>query len=479
VDKEPDIQFEEVKDGEGSFRDTLSTLDEEGKRRWIYPKKPAGRWYDARKWLSYFLLLVLFGAPFVRIGGEPLFMANVLERKFVILGKVFWPQDFYLFGLAMVTMVVFVILFTVVFGRLFCGWVCPQTIFMEMLFRRIEYAIEGDWKQQIKLRKQPWDFEKVWKKTLKHVLFFVISFLIANTFLAYIIGSDALIDIVTSPPSEHLVGLLSITAFTGVFYGVFAKFREQVCTNVCPYGRLQGVLFDRNTMVVAYDHRRGEGRGRMHKGEDRAATGKGDCIDCGLCVDVCPTGIDIRNGTQLECINCTACMDSCDAVMDKIDRPRGLIGYKSEQSIAERVRFTFTTRMKAYTAVLTVLMGVMLALILTRADIGATILRTPGVMTQKEADGRVSNLYNYKVINKTGMPMPIEFKILDRQGELRFVGELKPLETKGISEGAMFIVLDKAQLDGLKTKVTIGIYSNGRLLRRVNTSFINSGGGGR
>lgn len=474
MEKEPDIQFEEVNDGDGSFRDRLSTLDEEGKRRWIFPKKPDGRWYDARKWLSYVLLAFLFGGPFIRIGGEPLLMANVVERKFVILGKVFWPQDFYLFGLAMVTMVVFVILFTVVFGRLFCGWVCPQTIFMEMLFRRIEYAIEGDWKQQIKLRKQPWDFEKMWKKTLKHVLFFIISFLIANTFLAYIIGSDALIDIITSPPSEHLVGLLSITAFTGVFYGVFAKFREQVCTNVCPYGRLQGVLFDRNTMVVAYDHKRGEGRGHFRKGEDRAAAGKGDCIDCGLCVDVCPTGIDIRNGTQLECINCTACMDSCDAVMDKIDKPRGLIGYKSENSISDRVRFTFTTRMKTYTAVLTILMGVMLALILTRSDIGATILRTPGVMTQKEADGRVSNLYNYKVINKTGQAMPIEFRILDKEGELRFVGELKPLETKGISEGAMFIVLEKAHLDGIQTKVTIGIYSNGRLVRRVNTSFINT-----
>lgn len=476
MENEPDLSFEEVKDGEGTFRDRLSTLDEQGKRRWIFPKKPSGRYYTARAWLSYVLLAFLFGGPFIRIGGEPLLMANVLERKFVILGKVFWPQDFYLFGLAMVTMVVFVILFTVVFGRLFCGWVCPQTIFMEMLFRRIEYAIEGDWKQQMKLRNQPWDFEKIWKKTTKHVLFFAISFLISNTFLAYIIGSDALLDIVTSPPSQHLVGLLSIIAFTGVFYGVFAKFREQVCTNVCPYGRLQGVLLDRNTMVVAYDHKRGETRSKFRKGEDRAAVGKGDCIDCFQCVDVCPTGIDIRNGTQLECINCTACIDACDTVMDKINKPRGLIGYKSENSIANRVKFAFTTRMKAYMAVLTILVGVMLALILTRAEIGATILRTPGVLAQKEADGRVTNLYNYKVINKSGHEMPIEFKLENKTGELRLVGELKPLDNKGVSEGALFIVLDKTQLDGVKTKVSIGIYSNGRLVRTVNTNFINTTG---
>ncbi|MGB0368362.1 MAG: cytochrome c oxidase accessory protein CcoG, partial [Flavobacteriales bacterium] len=340
----------ESQEEKGSFRDSLSTLDESGNRRWIYPKKPDGKYYNWRKYLSYFLLVVLFAGPHIKIGGEPLLMINILARKFVIFGKVFWPQDFYLFGLAMITFVLFIVLFTVAFGRLFCGWFCPQTIFMEMLFRRIEYWIEGDWKHQQRLDKLPWNAEKIRKKGLKHILFFGISFFISNTFLAYIIGSDELISIVTSPPSEHLGGLLAITAFTFVFYGVFAKLREQVCTNICPYGRLQGVLLDRNSMIVAYDHKRGEstaGRSSWRKNENREEEGKGDCIDCNACVDVCPTGIDIRNGTQLECINCTACMDACDNVMEKVGFETALVGYKSEETIETGTPFTYTTRLKA------------------------------------------------------------------------------------------------------------------------------------
>lgn len=457
--------------GEAAFRDRLSTLDSKGKRKWIYPKKVFGKYFNARTWLSYVLLALLFVGPYLRIGGEPLLMFNILERKFVIFGKIFWPQDFYLFGLAMVTMVVFVILFTVVFGRLFCGWVCPQTIFMEMLFRKIEYWIEGDWKHQQKLDAQKWDAEKIRKKGLKHTLFFGISFFISNTFLAYIIGSDQLIDIVTSPPTDHLAGFVAILVFTFVFYGVFAKMREQVCTNICPYGRLQGVLLDRNSMIVAYDHKRGENRSLWRNNENRKAAGKGDCIDCHQCVDVCPTGIDIRNGTQLECINCTACIDACDTVMTKVGLPTSLIGYKSEESINTGVRFKYTTRMIAYTVVLTVLVGVMITLIATRADVGATVLRTPGMLFQ-EHDGMVSNLYNYKIINKTGKEMPLELRLMENEGSLRLIGELPSAPPAGVAEGALFIDIPRNAVKGRKTDVTIGIYSEDRLVRKMNTSFI-------
>jgi cytochrome c oxidase accessory protein FixG len=457
--------------GEGRFRDRLSTLDEKGKRKWIYPKKVFGKYFNARTWLSYVLLAFLFGGPFIRIGGEPLLMMNILERKFVIFGKIFWPQDFYLFGLAMVTMVVFIILFTVVFGRLFCGWVCPQTIFMEMLFRKIEYWIEGDWKHQQQLDAQPWNAEKVRKKGLKHVLFLLISFFISNIFLAYIIGSDALIANVTSPPSENLPTFLALLFFTGMFYGVFAKMREQVCTNICPYGRLQGVLLDRNSMVVAYDHKRGEERSFWRKGEDRKSVGKGDCIDCHQCVDVCPTGIDIRHGTQLECINCTACMDACDHVMTKVGLPTALIGYKSEESIETGVKFRYTTRMVAYTAVLTVLVGVMVTLIATRADVGATILRTPGMLYQENGEN-ISNLYNYKIINKTSKDMPLEFRLVDGQGQLRMVGEVPHAAPAGVAEGALFIDLPRSSLTAKKTDVKVGIYSGDKLVRTVKTGFV-------
>ncbi len=461
---------------EEEFRDHLSTLDDRGDRKWIYPKKPSGKWYDLRKYLSYVLLLALFATPWLRIGGEPVLMLNIIERRFVILGNIFWPQDFFIFGIATVTLILFVVLFTVAFGRIFCGWFCPQTIFMEMLFRRIEYWIEGDWKHQQKLANQEWNAEKIRKKALKHFLFILISFVISNTFLAYIIGSDELVAIVTDTPSEHIVGLISIIIFTGVFYGVFAKLREQVCTNICPYGRLQGVLLDRNSMIVAYDHVRGEGRSSWRKNEDRAAAGKGDCIDCNACVDVCPTGIDIRNGTQLECINCTACMDACDHIMDRVGLEKGLVRYASENSIVDKTPFVLTTRMKAYGAVLTVLTTILFILIFTRSDVGVTVLRTPGMLFQTQEDGRISNLYQYKVINKTNGDMPLEFRLLNKEGELKLVGELPTLETQGVAEGALFIMLPMDQLDGMKSKLKIGVYSNDELLTTTSTNFIGPAG---
>src|SRR5690554_422454 len=428
---EPD----QIQDTE-SFRDSIATVDEDGKRKWVYPKKPKGKFTTARGWVSIFLLVFLFGAPFLKINGQPFLLFNLLERKFIIFGKAFWPQDFYLFGLGMIILVLFIALFTVVYGRLFCGWVCPQTIFMENVFRRVEYFIEGDWKQQMKLNKEPWNQKKILKKTSKHVIFFAISFIIANTFLAYIIGIDELIDIITSPVSEHVGGLASLTVFSGVFYGVFAFMREQVCTTVCPYGRLQGVLLDRQSIVVAYDHVRGEPRGKFRKNEDRDAVNKGDCIDCLQCVNVCPTGIDIRNGTQLECVNCTACIDACDEMMVAVNLPTGLIRYTSEEQIETRKPFRFSTRGKAYSALLVVLMGVMVALLVTRSAVELSVLRTPGMLYQQNEDGSISNLYNYKVINKTNQDMNLSFVPADEGFEIKMVGQVQTLQEQEIGRAS-------------------------------------------
>ena len=331
------------------FRDSIGTINQEGKRSWIFPKKPEGKYYKYRTWVSYGLLLFLFAAPFVKINGNQFLMFNVLERRFNIFGFPFWPQDFHLFVISMIIGVVFIILFTVAFGRIFCGWICPQTIFLEMVFRRIEYWIDGDRGKQIRLAKQAWNAEKIRKRVLKWSIYFVISFLIANIFLAYLIGSDQLLRYIIEGPAANASTLISLLIFTGVFYFIFAWFREQVCIIACPYGRLQGVLLDKKSIVVAYDYKRGEkeeGRAKYRKNEDREATGKGDCIDCSQCVHVCPTGIDIRNGTQLECVNCTACIDACDAMMEKVDLPKGLIRYASEENIAEKKKFTFNPRLK-------------------------------------------------------------------------------------------------------------------------------------
>ena len=221
-------------DSNENFRDSIGTISEEGKRAWVFPKKPSGRFYTYRKYVSYVLLVFLIAAPFVKVNGNQFLMFNVLERKFNIFGFPFWPQDFHLFVISMIIGVIFIALFTVAFGRIFCGWMCPQTIFLEMVFRRIEYWIDGDRGAQIRLDRAPWNAEKIRKRLLKWTIFFIISFLIANVFLAYLIGSDELIGYIKDGPSQHMGTLAALLIFTAVFYWVFAWFREQVCIIACP-----------------------------------------------------------------------------------------------------------------------------------------------------------------------------------------------------------------------------------------------------
>ena len=463
--------------GKDNFRDTIGTLDKEGQRAWVYPKKPDGKWYEYRKYVSYILLAFLFAAPFIKINGNQFLMFNVLERRFNIFGFPFWPQDFHLFVIMMITGVVFVILFTVAFGRLFCGWVCPQTIFMEMVFRRIEYWIDGDRGKQIRLAKMPWNAEKIRKRVLKWFIFFVISFLIANIFLAYLIGSDQLLRYITDGPIKQLSTFISLLIFTGVFYFVFAWFREQVCIIACPYGRLQGVLLDNKSIIVAYDHKRGEkekGRAKFKKNEERALTGKGDCIDCSACVTVCPTGIDIRNGTQLECVNCTACIDACDKMMEAVNLPKGLIRYASEDNIEKKEKFKLTPRLKGYIVVLGILTSVLIGMLFLRNDIEANILRLPGQLYEHKGEFNISNVYTYKLVNKTVDNIEnIEFKLLSHKGTIQLVSQDKfTVEGQGLSEGTLFIEIDSRALSGDKDRVEIGIYSDGDLIETTTTAFL-------
>lgn len=460
-----------------AFRDTIGTIDENGSRKFIFPKKPSGKFYDYRKWVSYVLLIILVANPFVKINGNQFMMFNVLERRFNIFGFPFWPQDFYLFVISMIVGVVFVILFTVIFGRIFCGWICPQTIFLEMVFRRIEYWIEGDRGAQIRLSKQEWNTEKLRKKTIKWTIFLVLSFAIANVFLAYLVGSDELITMIEDGPETHGSTLISLGIFTGVFYFIFVWFREQVCIIACPYGRLQGVLLDNKSINVAYDFVRGEkekGRAKFNKQEDRAATGKGDCIDCKQCVHVCPTGIDIRNGTQLECINCTACIDECDTIMEGVGLPKGLIRYASEDEIEKNARFKFTARMKGYSAVLFILIGILAGLLFMRTDVEAVFLRLPGQLFQHKGDN-ISNVYTFKVINKTNNDFnDIHFKLVGIKGTLKVVGEqdLK-VPKQGMKSGTVFIEINHYLLESDKTKLEIEVYEGNKKIETTKTSFLS------
>lgn len=452
------------------FRDRLATVDEQGKRKWVFAKKPSGKFYNARTILSFFFFVLFFALPFVHIDGRPLFLFNVTEAKFHIFGKIFWPQDFFIFGLIMLTFIFFIILFTAAFGRLFCGWACPHTNFMEMMFRKVEYLFLGNANQQKALRKAPWTAKKFLKVGGKHFTFFLISFLIANFFLAYIIGIKELQQIISEPASKHIVGFTAILAFSGIFYGVFAFFREQACTAVCPYGRLQSVLLDKNSMIVAYDYKRGEPRGNFKKEAEKPL---GDCIDCYQCVEVCPTGIDIRNGVQMECVGCTACIDACNVVMQRLHKAEGLIRYASEDSIARGTRFQFTTRMKVYSGLCILLLAAITALLVTRKDVGATVMRTPGILYQERGADSISNLYNIKMVNKTIKPIPLTIRVEDGKGNVEIIGnKYIAVQEEGQGSGSFFVVLPKQMIHDRKTKISLGLYEGDKKIAVVKTNFL-------
>ena len=454
------------------YRDSIATVDEKGKRIWVYAKKPSGHFHNLRIVVSIVLLSILFGLPFIKVTGDPLLLIDVFERKFIIMGIHLWPQDFHIVALSMITLVVFIVLFTVVFGRVWCGWACPQTIFMEMVFRKIEYWIEGDANKQRKLNEAPWDFEKVFKKGSKHVLFILISLLISHTFLSYIIGIEKLQAIVSESPAENLLGFIALMVFTGIFYMVFAFLREQICIAVCPYGRLQGVFLGNNSIAVMYDWQRGEPRGRLKKG--KVQDDKGDCIDCKMCVYACPTGIDIRNGTQLECVNCTACIDACDQVMDKIEKPRGLIRYASYDSIKEGKKKIFTSRVLGYTIVLSLLVSVVAFMLFTRNDVEATILKVPGQLYQELPNERISNLYNIQFINKTNRQIPLEMKVRDYpDASIRRVGdEMLTLESGARIDAVFFIEMARKDISQMKTTIEVELIADGEVIEEISTNFV-------
>ena len=482
-----------------SYRDHLSTIQESGKRRWIYPKKPSGKYYNARTIVAVILLLIFFSGPFITINEQPILMLNILERKFIIFGMAFWPQDLHLLLFGALAFIVFIVLFTSVYGRLFCGWACPQTIFMEHVFRRVEYWIEGDMMDQIRLNKAPWSAEKLLKKGSKHAIFYGMAFMISNLFLAYIIGKDELFTIITDPPSEHIGGLSAMIIFSAVFYGVFAFMREQVCHLVCPYGRMQSVLIDNSSINVMYDYKRGEPRTkigtrnkakRKRKAElkdlglsvedanlmvdksEETHTNFGDCIDCHQCVKVCPMGIDIRNGTQLECVHCTACIDACDDIMEKVGKPKGLIRYSSEEAIKKGFQRIITPRVIGYSAVLTVLLATFFTLLFMRPDTETTILRQPGTLYQQLPNGMYSNIYELKAINKTFDEMEYRIELVSPEGEIQPLGKIASLKPQASTEGRFILKLPPESLDGHQTEVTFAVYAGGERKETVTAGFL-------
>jgi cytochrome c oxidase accessory protein FixG len=462
------------------FRNKLGIIKKDGSRSWVFAKKPQGKYYNYRTFLSWFLLAFLLFAPtpLMNINGNQFLMFNFFTREFFIFSVPFFPQDFYLFAIGMVVSIIFIVLFTVVYGRVFCGWICPQTIFLEMVFRKIEFAIDGDRGAQMRLSKQKWNEEKIKKRVLKWSIFAVLSFIIANVFLAYLVGWNELVKYMIDGPIEHLTMFFGVLFFTGAFYFVFTWFREQACTLVCPYGRLQGALTDDNTIQVAYDYKRGEGlngRAKFRKNENRKEKDIGDCIDCNQCVVVCPTGIDIRNGNQLECVGCTACMDACDNVMSKVGHQKGLIRYASEHELRTGKKWKLTPKVVAISSLLFGLLLILSSFLFFRSSVDSKFLKIPGSTYAMEEGQIITNVYQYSLVNKTNSELDLNFKLVSHKGEITVEGARNKLILKKGKQlrGIIKIRIPSAEVQDMKEEITVGVYNQkGKKIDSYTTIFM-------
>ncbi|UZT97665.1 cytochrome c oxidase accessory protein CcoG [Chryseobacterium fluminis] len=455
------------------FRNSVGTMDQAGKRKWVFPRKPKGKYTNYRNYTSYVLLLLFFGLPFIKINKNPFLLFNVIDRKFFISGQPFYLQDFFILALGAVISVIFVMLFTVVFGRIFCGWLCPQTVFMENVFRKIEYWIEGDRNKQMKLDRQEWDAEKIRKRLTKWSVFALMSVIITHFMFMYIVGYEEIFRIMGDGPAEHPLKFLGMIGFAMTFYLVFAWLREQVCTLICPYGRLQGVLIDKQTINVYYDFKRGENRSKWRNHENRKTVGKGDCIDCHQCVIVCPTGIDIRNGQQLECVNCTACIDACDEVMEKVGLPKGLIRYATEAEIENREKFRFTSRMKATAAFLVLLIVLQGFLMYDRGSMEAKFIKPAG-STFFIKNGKITNTFIYTLLNKTNEKKILTIRVLSPDNaEITYFGSDKiVLKGDKMLKGNINITFPEQEIKLSKQNIKIGVFDEkGEMLDSFETVF--------
>ena len=373
----------------------LSTMEQDGSRRWLSPKLSTGAWWKRRRVVAYLLMVIFVLLPHIKIGGKPAVLLDIGAKKFTVLGQTFLPTDTLLLGLLILCVIFSIMLITTLAGRVWCGWACPQTVYMEFLFRPIDRLFQGTAGKGGKP-----------KRAVSALLFFgrfavylLLCGFLAHTFLAYFVGVEQLAVWMRRSPVEHPVSFMVMSATVGLMLFDFMFFREQLCTIACPYGRFQSVMLDQQSLIVAYDPERGEPRqkGKRHEGDVA-----GDCVDCNQCVVVCPTGIDIRQGLQMECINCTQCIDACDDVMTKVGKPTGLIRYGSQESIAGKARNLLRFRTVIYPLVLLVLFSGLVFAISSRSGFDARILPAKaGAPFTKFDDGTVSNEFKLRLVNRT------------------------------------------------------------------------------
>jgi cytochrome c oxidase accessory protein FixG len=446
------------------FRDRPDNIDASGQRKWIRAKQPKGKWYQRRNIVGYTLIIFLILAPFIKIGGHPFMLLDILNRQFYIFGLTVFAEDTYILALVMAVAVIFIVLFTVVFGRVWCGWACPQTLFLELIYRKIEFLVDGDGRKG-KTRTDSPSSLKI-RSLVKHALYLAVSLFFTNVLLMWVIGPAQLMKIITEPVSEHIAGFMVMMALSLFYYWIYAYFREQVCTLFCPYGRMQGVLLDNNSIAVVYDYKRGEPR------NPKVSEG-GDCINCRQCVAVCPTGIDIRNGSQLECIHCAACIDECNTVMRKINKPNNLIRYDSFQGVENGKRSLLNTRSVAYSMVLVTLVIALIFTIGNRTTIDVTLWRAQGTLYQQLDNETYSNIYQVMFLNKGSEALELTPRLIDcPSGELSMAGGKIILPPNGKTKEALIVKMKKIALTGKETTFKIGLYSGDQLKETITTNFL-------
>jgi cytochrome c oxidase accessory protein FixG len=430
----------------------LSTLNEDGSRRWIRPKLSTGAFFRKRRVVAYLLMVVFFVIPYLWMNGRPLILLDVPHRQFTMFGYTFLPTDTLLFMLLLISIAIGIFLLTALFGRVWCGWACPQTVYMEFLFRPIERLFEGGRSGSAALDKAR---GLHWRRVAKHAVYLVLALFLAHTFLAYFVGIDQLVQWVRQSPFEHPTSFLIMAGTTALIFFDFAYFREQTCLVACPYGRLQSVLLDRQSVIVGYDALRGEPR--THKVKDHPA-GSGDCIDCGACVLTCPTGIDIRDGLQMECIHCTQCADACDAIMAKIDRPLGLIRYTSRDEVEGKRTGVLRPRVVLYPLALALSVGLLAFNLGTKADTDVTLLRGAGAPFTRQPDGNIVNQVRIKITNRTAHARSYHLELSGVPGG-SLVAPQNPLTVAGSGTGetSVFVVVPESRFSDDRLPATIRI----------------------
>ncbi len=441
----------------------LATLNEDGSRRWIRPKPASGKWLIRRRAVAYALMAFYLAFPHLRWNGKPWMLLDLPQREFTFFGTTFLPTDTLLLMLLFVSVLIFIFLLTALFGRVWCGWACPQTVWMEFVFRPIERLVEGGVGASRTLDREKRHFAP--RRLLKHAIYAVLAVILGNTFLAYFVGTDALLTWVTQSPLQHPTPFLVMAVVTLAVFLDFAWFREQTCLVACPYGRWQSALLDRQSVIVAYDSARGEPRGHGVG----ARPGLGDCVACNACVNTCPTGIDIRDGLQMECIHCTQCADACDDIMVKVGKPTGLIRYSSQDALAGRPPRFLRARTVLYPLAFTLFFGAFLVALATRSAADVTLLGPIGAPFTREGEGQVVNQVRLRIANRTGDAHRYTIAYIDEPGAQLIAPENPVLVAAGATiTTSVFVVQGADRFVGGERRVRFRLSDGGEYSREFS-----------